>query len=73
MRSEEGLREGEIDNGVAQELEALVVTGGGVRVLVQPAGVDEGLLDQVGFADGEAQPFRKSGGGSHGSRFGGRS
>ena len=30
----------------------------GVGVFVQPAGVDERLLEQVEVADGEAQPLR---------------
>jgi hypothetical protein len=44
------------------------VAGGRLGMLVQPAGVDEGLFDEVGFADREAQPFRERGGGSHDSR-----
>ena len=68
MGGEERLRERKVDDRVAEEFEALVVPGNGVRVLVQPAGVDEGLLDEVGFADGEAQPLREGGGGSHGSQ-----
>jgi hypothetical protein len=68
---EQSLREREVDDGVAEELEALIVASGRVRMFVQPAGVDEGLLDKVGIADGEAQPVRKSGRGSHGSRVGG--
>jgi hypothetical protein len=57
-----------LDLRVAEELEPLVVAGCVVRMFVQPAGVDEGLGDEVRIADGETQPFREGGGGSHGSR-----
>ena len=46
----QGLGDGEADDGVAEELEPLVVPGRGVRVLVQPAAVDERLGQQVAVA-----------------------
>ena len=51
------LRHRQVHDGVPKELEALVVTGSGVRVLVEPAGMDERLLEQVEIADGEAESF----------------
>jgi hypothetical protein len=44
MRLIEGLRDREVDDHVAEELEALVVAASGVAVLVQPAAVDECLF-----------------------------
>jgi hypothetical protein len=37
-------------------------------MLVQPAAVDERLLDEGAVADREAEPFRERSSGSHGSR-----
>ena len=41
------------------------MAGRGVAVLVMPAGVDEGLLEQVEVADREADPSREGLGGTH--------
>ena len=49
------LGDGEVHDGVTEELEAFVVAARGVGVLVQPAGVDESLLEQVQVADAEAR------------------
>ena len=51
----EGLGHAQADDGVTQELEPLVVAADSVRVLVEPAGMDEGLLEQVQVADRETQ------------------
>ena len=42
------------------------MAGGGVGVLVVPAGVDERLLEQAEVADREAEPGREGLGGTHG-------
>ena len=58
------LGDGEADDGVAQELEPLVVAGRGVGMLVQPAAVDERLGQQVAVAGREARgapPGRRPG------------
>ena len=65
MARVERLGDGQVDDGVAEELEALVVAGGGVGVLVLPAGVDERLLEQVEVADREPEPRREGLGGTH--------
>ena len=56
MSGVERLGDGKVDHRISQELEALVVTGRLVTVLVMPAGVDEGLLEQVEVTDGQAAP-----------------
>ena len=61
----EGLGDGEADDGVAQELEALVVTGRGVGMLVQPAAVDERLGQQVAVVDGKPEALRQGVGRVH--------
>ena len=49
------LRDGEVHDGVTQVLEAFVVAARRVGVLVQPARVDERLLEQAFVSDGEAR------------------
>ena len=61
----QGLGDGEADDGVAEELEPLVVTGRGVRVLVQPAAVDERLGQQVAVVDGKPEALRQGVGRVH--------
>ena len=53
------LGDGEADDGVAEELETLVVTRRGVGVLVQPAAVNERLGQQVAIVDGESEALRQ--------------
>ena len=65
MARVERLGDGQVDDGVAEELEALVVAARRVAVLVEPAGVDERLLEQVQVADREAEPRREGLGGAH--------
>ena len=59
---------GEVDDGIAEELEAFVVAGGLVGVLVQPARVGERLGQEADVADGEPELLRESLPGSHGDR-----
>ena len=61
----QGLGHGEADDGVAEELEALVVPGRGVGVLVQPAAVDQRLDEQVAIADGKPEALRQGVGRVH--------
>ena len=68
MGGEQAVGDRQVDDGIAEELEPFVVAGRVVGVLVQPAGVDERLGDEVRVADGETEPVRQGGGGSHGSR-----
>ena len=56
MTGVQRLGDGQVDHGVTEELEAFVVAGRGVTVLVVPAGVDERLLEQVEVADRKAEP-----------------
>ena len=58
----------EVDDRVTEKLEPLVMAGGVVGVLMQPARMDEGLGDEGGIRDRKAQPLRERGGRSHGSR-----
>lgn len=55
------LGDDEADDGVAEELEALVVAGGLVRMLVQPRSVDEGARKQRGVVEGEPEPLGELG------------
>ena len=55
MAGVQRLGDGQVDHGVTEELEALVVAERGVAVLVVPARVDERLLEQVEVADREAE------------------
>jgi hypothetical protein len=59
------MRDGQIDHGVTQELETFVVAEDGVTVLVVPARVDQGLLQQVEVADRESDPSRECLGWTH--------
>jgi hypothetical protein len=63
-----GLGDGQADDDVAEELEPLVVAAGLVRVLVEPAAVDERLLDEAEIPDREAEAFGDGGCGTHRSR-----
>ena len=63
----EGLRDGQVDHAVAEELEALIVADRRVAMFVMPARVDEGLLQQVEVADGEPDPRREGLAGTHGT------
>ena len=54
----QGLGDGEVHDGIAQELESLVVPAGGLGMLVEPTGMDECLLQQVKVPDREAEPLR---------------
>ena len=65
MAREEGLRDGQVDDGVAEELEPFVVAAGGCRGAREPADVDERLVEEVEIADGEAEPFGEGVGRSH--------
>ena len=66
MADIEGLRDGQVDHAVAEELEAFVVADRRVAMLVVPARVDEGLLQQVEVADREPDPRREGLAGTHG-------
>ena len=61
----ERLGDGQVDDGVTEELEAFVVAARGIAVLVVPARVDERLLEQVEVPDREPDPRREGLGGSH--------
>ena len=61
----ERLGHGQAHDGVAEELEALVVARRGVGVLVQPAAVDERLPEQVAIADGKPEALRQGVGRVH--------
>jgi hypothetical protein len=61
----ECLRHGEVHDRVAEELEALVVAARRLGMLVEPAGVDEGLLQQVQVTNREPEAFREGGGPAH--------
>jgi hypothetical protein len=58
------LGDDEADNGVAEELEALVVAACLVRVLMEPGSVDEGAGQQRRVAEGEPESLGKLGRGS---------
>jgi hypothetical protein len=53
----ERLGDHEADDGVAEELEALVVAGGLVRMLVEPGPVDERAREQRRIVEGEPEPL----------------
>jgi len=53
----ERLGDDEADDGVAEELEALVMAGGLVGMLVEPGPVDEGAREQRGVIEGEPEPL----------------
>jgi hypothetical protein len=55
------LRDDQADDGVAEELEALVVAARRVRVLVEPRAVNEGAGKQGRVAKGEPEPFSELG------------
>ncbi len=65
---EQGVGDREVDDDVAEELEALVVAARRVAVLVEPAAVDECLLEKVEVADGKAEALRECGCRAHRSR-----
>ena len=67
----EGLGHGEADHRVPEELQPLVVTPGGVGMLVEPAAVDERLREQVAIADGEPEALRQRVGWVHDPGLGG--
>ena len=62
----ERLGDGEVDHGVTEELEALVVPEGDVGVLVLPARMDERLFEEIEVPDREPDPQRERLGGTHG-------
>ena len=55
MAGEEGLRDGQVHDDVTEELEAFVVAAGGVGMLMQPARMDERLVEQVQVLDRQAE------------------
>jgi hypothetical protein len=57
----ERLGDDEADDGVAEELEALVVADGRVRMLVEPRSVDEGAREQDRVAEREPQALGELG------------
>ncbi len=59
VATEQRLGHGEVHHRVPEELEPLVVTAGGLGMLVEPAAVDERLREQVAIADGEPEAFRQ--------------
>ena len=63
--TEERLADDQGDDGVTQELEALVVAGDGLAVLVQVTAVGQGLLEQVEVADRKPQACREPIGRTH--------
>jgi hypothetical protein len=60
----ERLGDHEADDGVTEELEALVVARRLVGVLVEPRPVDQGAREQGGVVEGEPEPFGELGRGS---------
>ena len=66
------LGDGQVDDGVTEELEAFVVAGHDVGVLVVPARVDECLLEQVEVPDREPDPRGEGLGWTHDARGPGR-
>ena len=59
MAGVQGLGDGQVDDSVAEELEPFVVSASCIGVLVQPAGVDEGLFEEVEVPDREAEAARR--------------
>jgi hypothetical protein len=68
MADVEGLRDHEADHRVAEELEALVVAGGLVGVLVEPRAVDEGAGEEGRVAEGQPEPLLELGRGPRRAR-----
>src|SRR5207237_5024633 len=62
---EDGAGDGEADDGVAEELQPLVVSARGLRMLVEVAAVDERLLEQVEVANREPEALREGGRPAH--------
>ena len=65
MAAEECLRDHQVDDGVTQVLEALVVGACLVGMLVQEAAVDERLLDEADVANREPEAFGEGGRRAH--------
>ena len=65
MAAVQRLGDREAHDGITEELEALVVAGGRVGMLVQPAAVDERLAQQVAVADGKPEALRQGVGRVH--------
>jgi len=55
----------QVHHGVTKELEAFVVAERGVTMLVMPARMDEGLLEQVKVSNRKADPCREGLGWTH--------
>src|SRR5450756_1398911 len=51
MARVEGLGDNEADHRIAEELQALVVARRAIRVLVEPASVDQSALEQAGVTE----------------------
>jgi hypothetical protein len=60
----EDLGDHEADDGVAQELEALVVADGLAGMFVEPRAVDEGAGEERRVAEGEPEPLGELGRGT---------
>jgi hypothetical protein len=68
MADVEGLGDDQADHGVAEELEALVVTGGLVGMLVEPRAVDEGAGEERRVAERQPEPLGELGRGPRRAR-----
>jgi hypothetical protein len=62
-----GLTDGQVHHGIAEELEALVMVGGRVRVFVELAAVDESLVEESLVRNVQPEPCREFAGRAHGS------
>jgi hypothetical protein len=69
MPLEEDLRHRKVHDGIAKELEALVVATRRVRMLMEVAAVDEGLVEEIGVAKLETKALRERGCPGHGIRM----
>ena len=61
VTGEEGVRDRQVDDRVTEEFEAFVVAGRVLGMLVKPAGVDQGLAEQVEVADTDIKPAGEEG------------
>jgi hypothetical protein len=68
MPGEELLGDRQVDDRVAEELQALVMSGSVLGMLVVPAGMDEGLPKQAQVSDRKADMRGECVGGRHSVR-----
>jgi hypothetical protein len=65
MAGVEDLGDRQVDHGVTEELEALVVAARALAMFVQPAGMDERLFEEGEVADREPEALREGGRPAH--------